>query len=452
MLQTGRDYGNFIPPSVRRKRGCPFRRGCARDTDVDQRNRRTCGAFVLSLHDAEGKLWYSGDPMKIFVLGVGATGSLLVKLLARQGHQVLCGDRDPIRARDFLGAKSTIAVQRVNARNLRSIVKAAKGCQLLINACPAVFNNIVMRAALRLRAHYLDTASQLRANPFRPEQFGFDQQFRKNRRLALIHAGAAPGLTNLFAAQAAAQLDRVDKVEVRIFEETASDAPVSQWSAESSFDEAVSRPRIYRDGRFRFGRRFGERELFRFPAPIGRVGVVLAAQDEVATIPRTLSLKHMDAKIGGMDIDRLRRWYRRGTLQQSRGLSSVRFPATPTPVTMTTLVQQGILHNERFALAVLLEGDKHGRRCLIRWDALFPSLFELRRRRIPSSPIAWGTAHLTAMFVKCMPHELTGVYVPEALPVRARRDILRAARTSGIRLTRRVRYLKPVKEHEPVKN
>jgi len=423
----------------------------ARDTYVDHWNRRSCDGRRLrrtpfELHDAEGKLWYSGDPMKVFVLGVGATGSLLVKLLARQGHHVWCGDRDPARARDFLGAKSAIIVQQVNARNLRGIVKAAAGCQLLINACPAVFNTIVMRAALRLRAHYLDTASHLLANPFRPEQFRFDQQFRKNKCWALIHAGAAPGLTNLLAAQAAAQLDRVNKAEVRIFEETASDAPVSQWSAESSFDEAVSRPRIYRDGRFRYGPRFGERELFQFPAPIGQVGVVLAAQDEVVTIPRTLNLKHMDAKIGGMDIDRLRRWYRQGKLRQSRGLNSVRFPATPTPGAMTTLVRQGILHNERFALAVLVHGDKQGRSCLIRWDALFPSMFELRRRRIQASPIAWGTAHLTALFVKRMPHDFSGVYVPEALPATVRRDILQAARASGIRISRRIRYLRLIDE------
>ncbi len=108
---------------------------------------------------------------------------------------------------------------------------------------------------------------------------------------------------------------------------------------------------------------------------------------------------------------------------------------------MTTLVQQGILHNERFALAVLVYGDKQGRSCLIRWDALFPSMFELRRRRIPSSPIAWGTAHLTALFVKYMPHERSGVYVPEMLPDSARRDIVQAARRSGIRITHRVRSI-----------
>ena len=416
---------------------------------VNHRSRRFRSVLVLIIHDEEEELWYSDDPMKVCVLGVGATGSLLVKLLTRQGHHVSCGDRDPVRARAFLGATSTVEVQPVNARTFPSIVKAAKGCQLLINACPAVFNNSVMRAALTVGAHYLDTASHLRTNPFRPEQFRFDRQFREHKQWALIHAGAAPGLTNLFAAQAAAQLDRMDTVEVRIFEETVSQDPVSQWSAESSFDEAVSRPRIYRDGQFCFGARFGERELFRFPRPIGQVGVVLAAQDEVVTIPRTFAVKQMDVKIGGMDIDRLRRWYRQGTLRRSRGLSAARFPATPTPAAITTLVQRGILHNERFAVAVLVYGDKHGRPCVIRWDARFPSLFELRRRSMPSSPIAWGTAHLTAMFVKCMPRELTGVYVPEALPATVRREIVQAARASGIRITRSVRYLKFGSEHKP---
>jgi hypothetical protein len=380
--------------------------------------------------------------MRIFVLGVGATGSLLAKLLIRQGHQVWCGDRNPARARGFLGERSNPVIKPVNARNLRGIVKAAKGCQLMINACPAVLNKVIMRAALRLRVHYLDTASHLRMSPFQPEQFRFDRRFLKKKRLALIHAGAAPGLTNLLAMQAATGLDQLDKAELRIFEETASEDPVSQWSAESSYDEAISRPRVYRDGRFEFGPRFGERELFRFPTPIGRIGVVLAAQDEVVTLPRLLRLQAMDAKIGGADMNRLRRWYRQGKLSRSRGLSIARFPATPTPRAMTKLVRRGILRNARFAVAVLMYGRKHGRPLVVRWDAMFPSLLDLRRRKLFCSPIAWGTAHLTALFVKHLPLKLTGVHVPEALPVETRRKILRAVRSSGIRLTRRVMPLK----------
>ncbi len=376
--------------------------------------------------------------MKIFVMGVGATGSLAVKLLKRQGHYVSCGDRDPIRAREFLGRNSDIVVQHVNARNLRGVVKAAHGCHLLINSCPTIMNNVLMRAALRLRSHYLDTASRLRPNPFRPEQFSLEQEFREKRRWALIHAGVAPGLTNLFAADAAAYLDELERAEIRIFEDTTSDDPVSQWSAESSFDEAVSRPRVYREGHFKFGTRFGERERFRFPPPIGPVGVVLAAQDEVTTLPRFLRLKSVDAKIGGTDMNRLRRWYRQGVLTRSRGLSPVRFPATAAPATMGRLLRRGILHNARFAVAVLIYGEKQARPSLVRWDTLFPSFFALRRRKLAYSPIAWSTAHLVTMFVKHMPRGLVGVQVPEALPGRMRRAILHDINSNGIRIGRTV--------------
>ena len=61
------------------------------------------------------ELWYSLDPMKVFILGVGATGSLLAKLLIRQGHQVLCGDCDLVRARAFLGEHSTLVIQQVTS-------------------------------------------------------------------------------------------------------------------------------------------------------------------------------------------------------------------------------------------------------------------------------------------------------------------------------------------------
>ena len=55
---------------------------------------------------------------------------------------------------------------------------------------------------------------------------------------------------------------------------------------------------------------------------------MLAAQDEVGVIPYFLKLKEMDVKIGGNEIDRLRRWYKQGKLSKSRGLIASRFPTT----------------------------------------------------------------------------------------------------------------------------
>lgn len=380
--------------------------------------------------------------MRIFVLGTGATGSLIAKLLARQGHHVACGDRDPTRARSFLGEQSLTVIQRVNARNVRDVAQAAKGCHLLINACPAGLNKIILRAALRIRAHYLDTASHLRQSPFRPEQFGFDDRFRKAGRVALIQAGAAPGLTNVLAAQAAESLHELHSIKIRLFEGTTSDDPISQWSAEGSFDEATSKPRIYRNRRFLLGKRFGEREVFRFRSPIGPATVVLAAQDEVVTLPHYFRLRDMDAKIGGPDVDRLQRWFRQGKLNRSRGLVSSRFPATTPPHVMRSLVRKRVLHNARFGVSVLVYGRMHRRPLLIRWDAMFPSLIELRRRKCLWSPIAWATAQSTAVFVKHFPRQASGVLSAEALPIGARTKILASIRSRGIRLLKRVIGLK----------
>ncbi len=381
--------------------------------------------------------------MRIFILGVGATGSLLVQLLTRQGHRISCGDRDPERAHRFLGAASTIPVRQVNARNIEGIVAAAQGSQLLINACPAVFNKIILRAAIRLRAHYLDMAAHLTENPFQAEQLRFATDFQNLRRTAVITAGVAPGLTNLLVAASADLLDSVETVQVRLYEATESDSPVSQWSAEVAFDEAVSRPRLYRQGRFTLGQRFGGREIFQFPAPIGPVGVVLAAQDEVVTVPRVIPLRSMDAKIGRSDIEQLRRWYRQGTLRKSRGPVPSQFPRTPTPGTVHQLLHRGILRNARFAAAVVVTGLKQGRPTLIRWDATMPSLHLLRRRKLLCSPIAWATAEMAALVVKHFPRRQSGVHPPEAFPAEIRRAILRDAKSRGIQLVKQITDLTP---------
>ncbi len=386
--------------------------------------------------------------MRIFVLGAGATGSLIARLLVRQGHQVTCGDRNPERARRFLGRKSRIEVHPVNARNLWSIVKAARNSHLIVNAGPAFLNKIVLRAALRLRAHYLDMASHQANNAFHAEQLRFQKQFLAKNRVAVINAGVAPGLTNLLVARSADLLDKLESVHVRLYESTGSDEPVSQWTSDAAFDEAVSRPPVYRDGRFHFGKRFGDREVFRFPRPIGPVGVVLAAQDEVVTLPRFLKLREMDVKIGGNDFERLHRLYRQGKLRKSHGPGAKRFPQTSTPRQLEKLLARGALYHARFAAAVIARGHKGDRAAEIRWDAVFPTLHQIRRREVYTSPIAWATAHLASLFVKHFPRGLPGVHPPEALPAKTRQAILSGARAYGIRISRRLTLLLPLDEED----
>lgn len=372
--------------------------------------------------------------MRIFVLGAGAAGSLLATLLEKQGHSVWCGDRDPERARRFLGKHTTIDVREVNARNLWAIVKAARGCHLIVNAGPSVFNGIVLRAALRLKAHYLDMASHLGAYPFKAEQTKYDQKFKKKKRVALINAAVAPGLTNLLVARSAEMLDDVESVRIRLFESSESEDPISQWSAHEIWHEAVARPRVYRNGRFGFGKRFGDREIFRFPAPMGNVPVYLAAQDEVVTLPRSIAMREMDEKIGGNEFDRLRRWYRQGKLTKSRPPNPAHFPKTPTPKYVAQMIKRGRLHNARFHAAVVVVGHEGEERVEMRWDATFPTLLQIRLRGPYATPIAWATAQMAALFVKHFPRKIAGVLPPEMLPTETRRAILSDTKTKSVHI------------------
>lgn len=384
--------------------------------------------------------------MRIFVVGAGATGAFLAQLLERQGHAVQVGDRNPERARRFL--PPSIPCLQANARNLWAVVRAAQGSHLLVSAVPAIFNQILLRAALRLRVHYLDMATHLGGNSFKAEQLRFHKRFVEKRRVALINAGIAPGLTNMLVARSADLLDAVEQAQIRLYESTDSKDPVSTWSAESAFDEAVSRPRIYRAGHFRLARRFSEAEWFRFPPPIGRARVVLAAQDEVGTLPYFIPMRDLDVKIGGNEIDRLRRWYRQGKLRPSVGLVARRFPITPTPRQVARLVRRGLLSNARFAAVVVVAGRKGEQRWLHNWLCVFPTLHQIRLKGILATPIAYATAHAAALFVKHLPRTSYGVCPPEALPAETRRRVVADMQTRGIRITFKATPLKPAEEDD----
>lgn len=390
--------------------------------------------------------------MRIFVLGAGATGSLLAHLLERQGHDVWCGDHNPVRARRFLGMKSTIAIAPVSARNLRAIVRAGKGCDLIVNATASVFNERVLRAALRLRAHYVDLSSHLTRHPFKSEQLRYEKKFQEKNRAALINSGAAPGLTNLLVKRSAEMLDEVHSVHIYLYESSESADPISQWSPEVAYDEAISHPRIYRDRKFKIAKRFSELEKFRFPEPIGSARVVLAAQDEVATLPYFIPMENLDVKIGGNEFDRLRRWHKAGKLSRSRGMTRRNFPETSSPRAIASLIRRGVLQNARFAASVLVQGikrrSKEVERLLIRNDAVFPTLYQIRRQGLFTTPVAYATAHVAALFIKNFPNDLGGVFAPESLPPETRRAILSGIRKHSVKLTHKINKLKPMEDEE----
>jgi hypothetical protein len=79
----------------------------------------------------------------------------------------------------------------------------------------------------------------------------------------------------------------------------------------------------------------------------------------------------------------------------------------------------------------------------IRTECLFPTLYQIRQQGLYTTPVAYATAHVAALFVKFFPRDLFGVFPPEALPVETRRAIVAGVRTHSIRIKHKTTFLKP---------
>jgi len=85
---------------------------------------------------------------------------------------------------------------------------------------------------------------------------------------------------------------------------------------------------------------------------------------------------------------------------------------------------------------------------MIRSDCTFPTLYQIRRQGRLTTPVAYATAHVAALFIKFFPRELPGVFAPEMLPAETRRAILAGIRNHSIRITHRTIALKDNREDE----
>jgi hypothetical protein len=106
------------------------------------------------------------------------------------------------------------------------------------------------------------------------------------------------------------------------------------------------------------------------------------------------------------------------------------------------------LQNARFAAAVLVRGVKRGKgkiedeHLLVRTDCHFPTLYQIRQQDLYTTPVAYATAHVAALFIKNFPRDLKGVFAPESLPPETRRAIIAGIRNNKVKITQKIAKLK----------
>jgi saccharopine dehydrogenase-like NADP-dependent oxidoreductase len=156
---------------------------------------------------------------KILVLGTGAQGSTVAQRMDEDPgvSEIVCADCDEKAVDALVRILTKGRGARVDAASPQSIMKAAQGVDLIVNALPLQFGKNVLETALAAGANYQDFAA--------PEYIAADwvlgikvlfrdysPRFKDIGRLAVVGTGSAPGLICAATRVAVRELDDCDTI------------------------------------------------------------------------------------------------------------------------------------------------------------------------------------------------------------------------------------------------
>lgn len=243
--------------------------------------------------------------MKITVLGgAGLMGRITVRDLLESSEvsAVTVGELNCGAARAVLGTPKDrkLKIAEIDVTRDKELVALIKGCDVVINSTQYTFNLGVMSACLKAGVHYLDLGGLFHMTR---RQLEMHEDFKKRNLIAVLGCGSTPGITNIMAAQACKDLQKVESVEVKIgcADFSSGGGPLSPpYTMETILDEFSLNPMIFNKGKFQeVAPLTGEVEV-NFPEPVGSIVACYTLHSEVATFP--LSFKDRGIKCASFRI------------------------------------------------------------------------------------------------------------------------------------------------------
>lgn len=153
----------------------------------------------------------------------------------------------------------------------------------------------VMKAALALDAHYVNTAAcpEHLDQLIRRQPLDLADRFVAAGRSALLGCGASPGVVNVLCRRYGDELDTIERIEIRTgFHVPAQKEMVKtwtpSWSPEQQYFDFCDPPCLFHDGRHENMPQFYEPETYDFGGTLGSVQLTHHAHDEQYSLPLTL--------------------------------------------------------------------------------------------------------------------------------------------------------------------
>jgi saccharopine dehydrogenase (NAD+, L-lysine-forming) len=229
---------------------------------------------------------------KIVVVGAGGQGGSCASILARDKDvaEVVLADIDLDLANKVKSRikSDKITAIKVDAGKVESVESATKGADAIINLTLPRFNMNIMKAALRNKAHYVDTAFCDSAVPYEVQMLEhkpleLDDEFKQAGLTALLGCGASPGVTNVLIKYACDKLDRVDKIFKKPRDIISAWDP--GWSPATAIRDWAQEPIVFENGEYKKYPPFSGREEYNFE-PFGTVLLCYHEHEEQLTLPR----------------------------------------------------------------------------------------------------------------------------------------------------------------------
>ncbi|MGD9067386.1 MAG: saccharopine dehydrogenase NADP-binding domain-containing protein [Desulfobacterales bacterium] len=394
---------------------------------------------------------------KIIIIGVGAQGSTIARRMDEHPgvSNIICADYD-IQAAEKLssGLKKATALG-LDARNLDNIIRAAEGCDLMVNGLPLQYNLVIMEAALSVNASYIDMAGPM-------EDIGFvesyklifsqwHERFKEKDLTALIGCGSSPGLANIVARESVDEMDSCDHIGIYIYEGVwAKRYTPFWWSPEVAFGDMAYNTFRFEDGKIIEDAPFSRPVMMQFSGIDKEIRMVDHEHDEPVTMgllaDKVLkSVKNVEFKYGGPHVELSEALYQLGLLSKEpvnvNGTDIVPMdlviklcpPAPKFPDEIKNILDEGLVMEEG-AFLVRVDGHKGGKPIRIDCNISAPGLVEAFEKSNLSHE-AYLTGQCAAVFVGMMVDDAfvgEGLFVPEQLPADSRRYCFQKLAKLGI--------------------
>lgn len=217
---------------------------------------------------------------KVLVLGVGAQGSAAAKRLDEEPSvkEIVCADYDMDAVNNIVGELKKAKGVQVDAHDVNSIIAAAEGVDLVINALPLECTENVLNATLAVKANYQDYAGTISLNRMWESSELFDPEsepefedpaalawwrsisamykiygpkFKEIGKLAIFGTGSAPGLICAATNYSMRYLDTCDTIYNFVWEGAiAKRFQPFWWSPVTALTDMSEMGVAWEDGKF----------------------------------------------------------------------------------------------------------------------------------------------------------------------------------------------------------